>query len=44
MSLATREQKEQTTDFVLCRGFWFFWLQKNNEERLNKNTKTTGKG
>ena len=33
MSLATREQKDVTTDFVLCRAFWYFERQKYMIER-----------
>jgi hypothetical protein len=28
VALATHEQEEQATGFVLCRGFSFFWPPK----------------
>ncbi|MBO7192910.1 MAG: hypothetical protein J6V47_01330, partial [Bacteroidaceae bacterium] len=35
---ATREQKEQTTDFVSAGAFRSFGRQKNMKERLEENT------
>ena len=31
--MAVYEQEGASTDFPVCRGFWFFWPQKNIAER-----------
>ena len=39
--MAVYEQEVASTDFPACRGFWFFWPQKNNIERQKSEYKVT---
>ena len=39
MSLATREQKDVTTDFALCRAFWYFWATKVHDRATTRRIK-----
>ena len=38
---AVYEQEGASTDFPACRGFWFFWPQKNIAERQKREYKVT---